>query len=64
MHLDGQMKSAAVLVVAARRASFDYLRAGKWVAHLHVLEFLVRLDRVSRLEVRGAVLAEKYLVEV
>jgi hypothetical protein len=64
MHLAGQMEFAAELVVAVWRASFYYLRAGMRVLHLHVLEFLVRLDRASRQEARGAVLTEKHLVEV
>ena len=52
------------LVEVVKRASSDYLRAGMLAVRLHVLAFLVQLDHVSQLEVRGAVLKGKHLVEV
>ena len=52
------------LVGVVRRASFDYLRAGMWALRLHVLAFLVQQHHVCQLEVRGAVLRGKHLVEV
>lgn len=46
------------------RASFYYLPADTQVHHFHVLVFLVLQGHVNRLEVRGAVLTGKHLVEV